>query len=511
VTDACANSPRWSSAGFSRGLWLLLLVGTVARLLYVGRPLDHRLLAPWRESDYTQVTRNFYRGDLNLFYPQIDWRGNTPGYAEMELPVVPWIGALLDRVFGYHEGVLRVLSSLFGILALLVFVVLSRQLLPPSEALFAVAAFALNPLLVALGNAMQPEPLMLFLSLVAMVFVCRWDDEPRFVTLLGAAALTACAILAKSPAAYLGMVLAYVVIRKLGRRAFTDIRVYCAAAIALLPPLVWYLWARHFWRVYGNSLGVSNESHFFGLDMLTPPRFLLGILKWETLGVFTPAGWLLALAGLVAVRGRGRVALVWYGAVWVFYLVTARTSGDDWSFYYHTIAVAPACLLMGAGFGALTNASAADGSAAVQRWAGWVLAGGTLVALVGLGAYLVHRRDSRADYQEMRRCALEYLQYVPPSERIVVNGGAMFDEYGKPVAHNESMFFAWMDRQGFNYGTEELSVATLDRLAARGARFWIVRRNELDRDDLQRLADARYRRIATCGGDYFLYDLHTAP
>ena len=519
-----AVSPRWSAsvplpARVGAGQWqrvhtrvllAIVLIGSLTRVLYVDRPFDHRLLAPWREADYTQLARNFYRDGLDILHPKIDWRGDTPGYAEMELPVIPWLGAALYRVFGYHEALLRVPAALFGVLSMFVFAALCRRSLPPTGALFAAAAFALNPLLIVLGNAMQPDPLMLVLSLVAVALIWRWQEDPTFAGLLAAAAATGAAILAKSPAACVGIVLAYSVMRTLGRRAFTDVRVYAAALIALLPPLAWYLWAWRFWHLYGNSLGVSNESHFIGLDMLVPPHFLYGLLKWETLGVFTPAGWVLAAAALRVPR-RAERALVWYAAVCLFYVVTARTTADDWSFYYHGISVAPGCLLMGAGLAAFGECAAIPRGrgwlAAHQRWIGRLLAAGALAGLVVVTGALIHRRDARGDYLTMWRCALEFVPYVPADERIVAYGGNLVDELGHPVAHNESMLFGWMDRKGFNYAEEELSIATLDRIAARGGRYWVVGRAELERSHLSDVADAHYRRVAACENRYDLYDL----
>lgn len=429
----------------------------------------------------------------------------------MEFPLVPWLGSMLYRAFGYHEPLLRIPSAILGLVSLLVFMDLSRRALPPAGALFATTAFALNPLLVYLGNAMQPDPLMLFLSLVSMTLIWRWDETPRFRTILGAAATTAAAILAKSPAAYLGLVLAYVVIRKRGPGAFRDVRLYAVALLAVLPPLAWYVWAGRFWTMYGLSLGVSNESHFISWAMLFPPRFLYGILKWETLGVFTPAGWLLALAALRSPRDRIERALVWYAAVLLFYLVTAGTSADSWSFYYHAISTGPACLLMGAGLVALAGGEVVprrwDTLGRWERWLGAVLATGTVVALVAANGILIRRRDAQPDYLNMRRCALLFVRYVPETGLLVSNGGAMVDEYGRPVAYNESMIFAWMDRRGFNYGREELSPETLERIAARGGRYWMVQGGELQRDGLKHVAEERYRLLAECEFGYSLYDL----
>src|SRR4029077_7395386 len=59
---------------------LVLVGGPARRLAYVDRPMDDRTLAPWREADYIQIARNFYRDGLNIFYPRVDWRGDPPGY-----------------------------------------------------------------------------------------------------------------------------------------------------------------------------------------------------------------------------------------------------------------------------------------------------------------------------------------------------------------------------------------------------------------------------------------------
>jgi hypothetical protein len=70
MTDAA--TPR--DIGRSRALLMLVIVlaGAALRLAYVNRPLDHQMRAPWRQSDYTQLARNFWREDPNIFHPRID-------------------------------------------------------------------------------------------------------------------------------------------------------------------------------------------------------------------------------------------------------------------------------------------------------------------------------------------------------------------------------------------------------------------------------------------------------
>ncbi|MEW6744515.1 MAG: glycosyltransferase family 39 protein [Planctomycetota bacterium] len=503
-------------------MWLAVALAITLRLLYVHHPLDQRLLNAWREADYVQIARNFYRGDLNLLYPQIDWRRDTPGYVEMELPIVPWLAAVCCRLFGYSEVWLRYLSALFSIASLVPFVWLCRRLLPPSGSVLALTAFAVSPILVTLSTSMQPEPLMLMSSLLAMCLIWRYGEAPTFLNLLAAAGATAAASLTKLPAAHLALVLAFLVLRRKGRGALLDARVIVAALVAALPVLAWHGWARHFWVEYGNSLGVSNESHFIGLDMLIPPRFLLGNISWEVLVVLAPPGVLLTLAALRCPKAR--LAFLWYGAVWVFYSVAARTSGDRWAWYYHGLGVPPACLLMGHGLAALTtNAAFARNKdlprrsprvAARQRVVGWGLALATvLVLLVGTTykLYKLHHGTSQTPLAEMYLAARALLPHVPATGAIVVGGPSMFDQYGMPVAHDASMFFGWMDRKGFVYGAEELSIETLDAIAARGGRYWIVSRDGLADAEFLSSVRRRYRLVAETHTGFCLYDLQSRP
>jgi hypothetical protein len=500
------------ATGFLRWLFVVvMLVGVGLRLAYVHRPFDHRLENPWRQADYLQIAKNFRDDGMNILYPRIDWRGDTPGFAEMELPLLPWMGALLFEVFGTRVQILRGLAAAFEIGALLLFAAFARRMLATRGALFATACFALNPILILSASSPQPDPVMHLSSLAAVVFAWSWYQTPAFSRLLAAASFAGLAILVKLPALYLGLLFAYLILRRRGVRGLADYRVWIAALIATLPAVAWYSWSHRFWVLYGNSLGVSNETHAIGWDMLFPPLFVLGLIKWELLAVFSPIGWVLALAALRRPRAV-ELPLAWYGAVVVFYVLTARTTADDWSYYYHLLSVAPGCLLMGAGLLAVMGHGPA-GPVRRWRWRQWlaaVVAIGCLAALLGYAGLRIHRRDSHHYGEPLYRCIVEFSEHVPADGRIVVRGGFMFDRYGRPVAHNESMAFAWMNRRGFNYGEEELSLETLDDIARRGGRYWIVRQSELRSSGLEDSAPSRYGLLARCRWEdveYSLYDL----
>ncbi|HLK10386.1 MAG TPA: glycosyltransferase family 39 protein [Candidatus Binatia bacterium] len=487
------------SARSAAALGAVLALGVGLRLGAVDRPLDHRLRTAWRQSDTVQIARNFYREGMNLLYPRIDWRGDGPGYVESELPVLPWAGALLYHLLGYHEAVLRLLSALCAVAHLLLFAWLARMLLAPAGALVATAAVAVNPLLVYFATAIEPEALATLLALVAVVLLVRGR-------LVAAGAVVAAAILVKPQAVYLLALLAWRAARGPRRAGVV------AALIAVVPPLLWYAWAHHLWATYGNSLGLSNEAHAIGLDMVLPPKFLEENLLWESAAVVTPLGWLLIAAGL---RERGEARTLggwWYLAAWAVYVVAARTAGDPYGgFAYHAASVDPAAVLLGAGFAALWA-----GRGVPPRWT-WLarrrrriagmLAGGTLAILLGATAVLVHMRDHRPDLAEMHGCAVELAHFVPPDGRIVVNGGREVDDEGYPIAPHASMLFSWMDRKGFIYPTEELSLPLLEGIARRGGRYWVASHEELAAHHLQEAAARRFRAIADCPGGYTLFDL----
>jgi hypothetical protein len=123
------------------------------------------------------------------------------------------------------------------------------------------------------------------------------------------------------------------------------------AFIALFPSALWYGHAYHFWLKYGNSLGLSNQYHWAGWDLLYDPRFIKGIFNIETLHILMPFGWvLISLAFFERPLGKGaQYVSYWFTAVWMFYLIAARTAGADWAAYYHIFSIPAAAIAFGAG------------------------------------------------------------------------------------------------------------------------------------------------------------------
>ena len=457
---------------------LIAIAGGALRVMTIHRPLNHQLANSWREADYVQIARNFDREGMNILYPRIDWRGDTPGFVEMELPLTPWLAAAGYRLFGYHEQFLRIISAAFSLFAMLLFYAVARDALSRVGALIAFSAFAFNPLLVRLSGSMQPEPLMIACVILTAYHAFRFDRNGRTRSLVLAAAATAVAGLAKAPGVYVGAILAFVCLRRFGLGALARPTVWLAATIAVTPVYLWYTWASQFWIEYGNSLGVSNESHWITTSLLWPPTFLRGNLVTEFILVWSPIGWGLGIVAMQKSRRRGaaRIAAIWYTAAWIFYLAAAGTSGDNWALYYHCISVPPACLLIGLGAVAMRGRSV-PGQPEHQdirprrlspRRIAVAAVMLTLLALAGTTYFRIHSRDHAEDLKQLHDCAMQIESLIPADGQIVVRGGRSVDEFGSPVAFNEPMLFAWLDRRGFNYPKDKLNAAVPGRSRASG-------------------------------------------
>lgn len=529
---------------------LILLLGALLRGAQLFLPFNGSVVDAWRECDVAGMARNFAREDMNILAPRIDWRGDGPGLVESEFPVFPWFVAVLYRVFGQHDILGRLVAWAISLGGLAVAFALARRLLPQRAALIAAGFVALSPLAIRLGTAMQPDGLM-WLGYVGSAYAfIRWLDEGSWRWYLAALVATAVAILAKASAAHIGFLLLALLLDRRGLPALRDVRVWAFAAAALLPGILWYAHARGYFHQYGNSLGISSEDHWAGLDLLSNPKFALRIAALELFAVWTPAGALLAAAG-VALRHRDyvvRVALYWIVAAAIFYLAAARTTGDSWAAHYHVMTIMPVALLVGCGADALLARARGDRSwlvlgtatlilAAIMYGLGaramvgsestWFRVHAAILAVAG-GALLLAWRgpaslspmasvgalvaalafsQGRAIISVLTpretaafACSAQFAAHVPAGTLIAAAGDRCFDEAGHRTAYEAPFYFYWMDRKGWSVCTERQNVETLRGLAQRGARFYVAHRGSLEEQpELEARLRAAFPVVAECG------------
>ena len=331
-------------------LILIFLAGAILRMSDAFRPINH---ASWRESDLGAIARNYARESMNPLYPRIDWRGNTEGFAEMEFPLYPYLIAVTYKIFGVHDYFGRIWAFLFSLSTLFFFFKLARVYLCDFALVFACLFFTFNPLIIEFSTAIQPEGLMMSYYVASVYVFLKWlkTDENKYFWL--AVLTTSLTLLAKITAAHIGLFFGVLFLQKFGVGVFKKIKVWLFGVFTLFPALIWYIHARNLWKIYGNSLGVSNEYHWIGWDFFTNSYFIKGILHTELTEIWMVFG---LTVGVFAVwRGFGEKlvnqSLLWLASIFVMYLIAARTTADEWAIYYHIFAVAPAALLFGFGVG----------------------------------------------------------------------------------------------------------------------------------------------------------------
>lgn len=527
--------------GSRSGLALAFLVaaGGLLRLANLDRPVPMSSVS-WRESDVAAIARSYLTEGFALFYPRIDWRGDGPGYTEMEFPLLPAVMAgagLLGRNYATAGRFFAWLVSVATILALWR---LSAGWVRPEARLPALAFFVASPVAFHLSCALQPDGPALLCGIVAIDSFGRWlSDSTRRREYRVALASYACAVLLKATMVHVGLVLGLLAWARWGRRAALDRRLWLLGLGGLVPAVAWSVHAGWLWRTYGNSLGVSNESHWFGLDLLN-----LSVVRSfgsiERAQVWTVAGAALALIGLVGGWREGRAAgfAAWLGGLGLFYLVTLRMVAGSWAFYYHAASAPVAALLfgegvvfvarragrLGAGFAlALAGAALAIGTslilpalagagsrAATVFWAALaaaVLASGLATLrsscdapphgrprpLVGMalalalaataaqqaGTIASHSVDTR-EFAALRGCVTAFSPHIPRNALIVASSPVPSrDPLHRPIAYNASYWFYWLDRKGFNTSSDLQSLPLIEDFRDRGAGFFVAERRDL--------------------------------
>lgn len=490
---------------------LIVLLGIAARFADAWHPTDARCSSCWRESDLTQVARNWYRDGGGYFYPRVDWCEDKSGYVEMELPLLSWLGAISYKIFGYHEQILRLWSSVFSAGSMALFAWLAWRAVPPAGALLATAMFAANGLLITTSSAIQPESPMLFFSIAGMLAIDHWIKTDRRSSFLIACLFVGIAACCKGPAVHLGLVLLFYVPWKKGLYgAAMDPISWCGAAIAGGLPWLWYRWSHHFYMDTGLSLGLSDETHLVSWQAARDLSLYITLIRIEVVDVFAGVGLLFAAAACCLSLRQSLFALVWYASVCVFYFISLDTSGDAWAYYYHILSVPPAALLIGQGFSAVLQKLSSmsprthlTGAVIFSSLALLIFAGGCFRSTQFL------LRKGGPGVWKMYHAAKELAAYIPEDGKIVVAGSTKFDDHGHPAAFHLSMPFTWMDRKGFVYALEDATPSKIDDIARRGGNYWFVSEDVLTKNDFGRRLQT-FEHLATSGG-YRLFYVPSSP
>lgn len=235
---------------------LLLAAFALACLAFV--PLAG-IGASWRECDTQAMSLNLATESFDLLRPRIDWRGDTDGGVESEMPLYQAVVALVLLVVGDLEWPGRVVSLLSALLsALALHGILGRATGSAGAALAGVAAFLASGGCVLTSCRVMPDAFSIAAGLVGWDLLDRWLRGGRGVALPLATLATALGCLAKPTTLQVVMVQAGWILAS-APRLFPRPAAMLHLALPCLATVAWMVHAHGIHRETGLTFGVLAE------------------------------------------------------------------------------------------------------------------------------------------------------------------------------------------------------------------------------------------------------------
>lgn len=417
----------------------------------------------WRECDTQAIARSLAFEDFDLARPRVDWRGDTSGEVECELPVYQGVVAATLRAFGDVEWPGRLVSLLALVWLAVSWFRLFDRCASRAGAWLGVAALLAGAQAAFLGTRVMPDALSLAFGSAGLAAFVRHLDDGRARTLAAATALTLVGALAK-PTTLQFVALQAVFAWALQPSRLRAARTWLAWAVVVVAVAAWLLHARAIGLATGLTFGVTfGDVKSPAADHLLRPRL------WLTLAQSTlqyGPGWIGALAAMALLLRRGFTRLdASFGAVVAIGLVGSFRYSCDASMgpQYHAVAAL---------FGAWLVARAWPERAGARAR---VVAAGVLLA-VAVHAVVAEtgHRPGRAPTGHDETARLVQANCAADERIVVRSPKPAFDPFWRrPSNFEEPVLLHLSRRKGWVLPVDGVDGERLAGLAARGARLYV--------------------------------------
>lgn len=367
----------------------ILILSLVTRLYRIQEPLAD--WHSWRQADTSAVTRRFVQEGINILYPRYDDLSSIPsgkenpnGWRFVEFPIINAITAVLVKSFPISSletwGRLTSIGFSLGVVSLLYLLV--KNLVGTRVGLIASATFALMPFNIYFHRTILPEVPALFFSILALYFFYRWVESEKQRDYIISVAAVSMGMLLKPYTLFLGPPMIYLVVRKWRTGAMKQGSLYLYIFLALIPFVLWRLWASRFpegipaytWLLNGNGI-----------------RFRPAFFRWifaERVGKLILGYWGLIPFAIGIIR-KPHAKFGWFFHWWLlgmlaylFVFATGNVTHD----YYQIIITPTIAIFVALGIDSLRNPPGV-----FHRWLTLVLLSLTLIFAFGFAWF--HVRD----------------------------------------------------------------------------------------------------------------------
>jgi len=328
------------------GSWIIAALLTALFLaVQIGRltapPWD--AFESWRQTDTYSIARNYVYFGMDLLRPQLNYDGVADNYAQLELQIVPFLSAVIFKLTGIMTPIVcRALSLVFFLGSAVFLYFLLQDLAGPMAALVGYGVYLFLPLSLLMASSIQPESCALFFYCGGVYLLRRYQRTGKYGFLTGAAAMTAVAIMEKTPVVFVGLLFLYVLLSVMGKEFYKNPWFYSCGAIALLPPVALIAYT-------------SQHSKFCFVDGIASKHIftkeIFDLFTKEGIAFFyrsftTYFGWavivLSVLGMLLLVRKEYRFALVWTAA----FALECATVVAVIKFIYYLVFILPVCAML---------------------------------------------------------------------------------------------------------------------------------------------------------------------
>ncbi|RYZ08255.1 MAG: hypothetical protein EOO73_09340 [Myxococcales bacterium] len=464
-------------------LLLLLAAYCVARYR-VALIFDNPVFG-WRPTDMASIALNYARGSMSFLHPQVSWGGSGPGYVEMEFPLVPYLTAILFKLFGFHEGLSLVVPLLSGFLLVWFTYLIGRRWFGALEGLCAGLLVAVVPPFVMLTvTGMWADPPSVLATTAGLYYAYEWSESGRHRSLIAAAALLSLGALLKLTALHVGLPVAYLLWRRLRGDVLKAPQTWLLGLGILLPNVAWYYYSYRVGVESGNTFGIlaGGTMKFGSKSLYEDPAFYLNALRRIALYHLTPVGtfgFVYGMRRLIAEPApRNLFLLSWLASVLVYSGVAAH--GVHGGHYHYLLPFLPvAALVVGVGGAWLLRAAGPWLTRFAQRL-GAPAAALSALFVVGTAANVAwstdrfFRRDRHIDstmWQQKKVTGMLVKKLTRPGALIIV---VDVQNRVKEKSMSPPDVFYFGDRKGWYEAVHWLTWESIESLRGQGAEYLIV-------------------------------------
>ena len=239
----------------------------------------------WRQADTQTIAINFMHRGSNIFYPQINWGGNGPGYVEAEFQLYTYTIAQIMKLTGISTLPGQLLSLFFiTVTALFLYLSLSLRLKDKFISLMGAVVFLTANGAVHLSTAIMPDSLSIMFYSVGLYYFLRFINNQNNNNIIAFIIFTILGSLIKPLVLSLGIT-QFLIIYLGHKQILKSWKLWFAWILILFVVGTYMIFSYNLYLTYGNSFGViGGDKKFPTLHGLTVfihyPKLLYMIFVW---------------------------------------------------------------------------------------------------------------------------------------------------------------------------------------------------------------------------------------